>query len=634
VSHILGVVGDAAAESLHAYRQAMLRAMNLDADRAVRLAEAPGGALAQVPSTGPEIPLAGGGLLGPGPRLLGAAEGVLDNRAELGPALAIDPQTLRKTRDCELMHLAFQRWGRDAVHHLRGDYVWAYWDPMRTLLTLGRDHNGNSVLYFSGIPGLLAFSTSHRALAGLSWVSGALDPLSMAATIAHLNPRRGRTVRADIGILPPAHTATWHGRDVRLQRYWFPEETELWRGQSEDTYCEALAAGIQEAAGRMYGRARKPALTLTAGLDSGALAWAWTQTAPPDTDLATYCATPLFDTQTEWPAGFVADELPQAQATAAQLGLEVPVGIAAADRDPLQGVAYMLQANLEPSVGVGNMYWIGALLQSVQREGHDLLMTGQQGNGTISWYGRPWSRSFRDLASRRSLVFAFTRKVVRPCLRWGMASSYHRLSRGLEPWLAHSLLQPDMARQLHIREYVSQTDFHGYYRFVGADARLPRLQVIEPGRHRVGMRWAERGYFHGLRIRDATASKELVELCLSIPDAVWSGPRGADRRLARRAMTGKLPAAATARLVRGRQAADLFQRLQARKNQVSRTLEALASQEEVAAYLNMERACAAWKSLLQQEFTYSHQQRCLTTVMPALGFGLFIAGPDFLAGMG
>ncbi len=631
MSHIVGVVGDAAPAALQACRQAMLRGLNPDSRLTVRQAEAAGGALAHVQGTGMEIPLAGGGLLGPGPGLLGAAEGVLDNRAELGPALALTQEQLRHTRDCELMHLAFQRWGRDSVHHLLGDYVWVYWDPVRRLLTLGRDHNGNSVLYFSGTAGLLAFSTSHQALAGLSWVGRELDPLSMAATIARLHPPRGRTVRADIRVLPPAHTATWRGRGVRMQRHWFPEETEPWSGQSADTYREALVAGIRESADRMYARAQQPALTLSAGLDSGALAWAWTQTAPRPADLAAYCATPLFDTQAGWPEGFVANELPQAQATAAQLGLCGPIHIAAEDWDPLRGVEYMLQANLEPSVGVGNMYWIAALLQVVQQEGHDLLMTGQQGNGTISWYGRPWSRSFTDLASQRSLVFAFTRKVIRPFLHWGLASSYHRLSRGMEPWLAHSLLQPAMARRLHLREYISQTDFHSCYQFVGQDARLPRLQVIEPGRSRVGMRWAERGHFHGVRIRDATASKDLVELCLSIPDAVWSGPRGADRWLMRQAMTGKLPPAATGSLVRGRQSADLFQRLQVQAEKVSRVLKALSIQEEVTAYVDIEKALTSWQGMLQRPFSHVHQQTCLTTVMPALGTGLFISTQGFSA---
>ncbi len=631
MSHILGVVGDAAPDVLHTYRQSMLQALHLEPGRTVRRVEASGGALAQVESAGTEIPLAGGGLLGPGPGLLGAAEGILDNRAELGAALSLDRRMLRRTRDCELMHLAFQRWGRDSVHHLLGDYVWVYWDPGRRRLTLGRDHNGNSVLYFSRTAGLLAFSTCHLALAGLSWVSRKLDSLSVAATIARLPPRRGHTVRADIQVLPPAHTATWSGRDVRMQRYWFPEETEIWRDQSAATYCEALCAGIRESAGRMYSRARKPALTLSAGLDSGALAWAWTQTAPQPADLATYCAVPRFDTQTGWPAGFLANELPQARAAASHLGLCTPIGIAAEDWDPLRGVEYMLQTNLEPGVGAGNMYWIAALLQAVQRAGHDLLMTGQQGNGTISWYGRPRSRSFRDLASHRSLVFALVHKVVRPLLRGGIASSFHRVSRGLEPWLETSLLQPAMARTLHLREYASQTDFHGCYAFVGSDARLPRWQVVEPGRNRVGMRWAERGHFHGVRIRDATASKDLVELCLSIPDAVWSGPRGADRWLVRQAMTGKLPSAATGALIRGRQSSDLFQRLQAQAATVRHTLETLAVQKEVTAYLDIEKALTAWQALLQTPFSYRHQQQCLTTVMPALGTGLFIAQHGFSA---
>ena len=624
MSHILGVVGDAVPEALHEYRQSMLDALNVGLSNSVQLAEGPGGAMAHVQGKGKEIPLSGGGLLGPGPGFLGAAEGILDNRAELGPALSLDQSQLETTRDCELMHLAFQRWGRDSVHQLLGDYVWAYWDPVRSLLTLGRDHSGNSALFFSCCKGLLAFSTSHHALEGLAWVAPALDPLSLAATIANFNPLRAQTIRKDIQVMPPAYTATWRGREVRLQRFWFPEDTQLWTGQSEDTYCEALLAGIRDAAGRMYSRAKSPALTLSAGLDSGALAWAWTQTTAHRADLATYCATPLFDTQANWPAGFIANEFPQAQAMASVLGLPAPICVKAENWDPLRGIDYMLQANLEPSVGVGNMYWIAALLDSVSRNGHDLLMTGQQGNGTISWYGRPWTRSLRDLAFQRSLAFALRHKMVRPLLRLGMANTFHRFTRGLEPWLEFTLLQEKKARQLHFREFVSQTGFDSQYVYFGNDARIPRFHVIEPGRNRVGLRWAERGHFHGIRIRDATASKDLVELCLSIPDAVWSGPRGSERWLIREAMTGKLPREVTNQLTRGRQSADLFQRLQNQGSEVSRILEVLSLQDEVCDYLNIEKAKVTWKELLRRPFDYKHQQQCLTTVMPALGIGLFL----------
>lgn len=631
MSHILGVVGKAISEDLQGYRRSMLDAMGIDPNLAVRMAEAPGAAMAHVQGKGREIPLAGGGLLGPGPGLLGAAEGVLDNRAELGPALSLDQRKCSDMQDSELMHLAFQRWGQDSVHHLLGDYVWGYWDPKLSLLTLGRDHNGNSVLFLSNARGLLAFSTCRMALEGLSWVGPELDPLAMAATIANLNPLPTHTVRQDIQVMPPAHTATWNGQSIRLRRYWFPEETKLWNGQSDETYQEALLTGIEDSAGRMYMRAKSPALTLSAGLDSGALAWAWTQTPAQKAGLATYCATPIHDTQPDWPDGFLANELPGAQSTASLMGLSGPISVGAEDWNPLRGIEYMLQANLEPSVGVGNMYWIAALLETASQNGHDLLMTGQQGNGTFSWYGRPWTRSFLDLATQHSLPYAMRHKLVRPLLRMGLANSFHRVSRGLEPWIQATLLQAEKARQLHLREYVSQTAFDSQYVFVGKDARIPRLRVIEPGRNRVGMRWAERGHFHGIRIRDATASKDLVELCLSIPDAVWSGPKGSERWLTRQAMHGKLPQQTTSQLTRGRQSADLFQRLRDQSSIVSSNLEALSLQNEVFTFLNVAKALEVWNRLLTEPFTHRHQQACLTTVMPALGIGLFLANQKRLA---
>lgn len=624
MGHILGVAGDAAPADLAIWRQAMLDHVPLPPDQGVKLAEARGGALAHVSGSGRDVPLAGGGLTRADSGLLGAAEGMLDNRAELGAALELEAGPLAAARDSDLIHLAFRRWGAECVHRLLGDYVWACWDPAEGVLTCGRDHNGNSVLYWSEGPGVIAFSTCGQALQGLSWLARKPDQLALAATIAMADPPLSRTVWEGIRILPPAHAAFWQSGRMRLRRYWYPEDTGLWSGQSEEVYAEALAAGIQDAAVRMFGRAQSPALTLSAGLDSGALAWAWRQSELPADRLTAYCATPEHDTQDNWPPGFVADELPGARETAQALGLSVPVGVAARNWDPLAGIRYMLRTNMEPSVGVGNMYWIAALLEDVQEAGHDLLMTGQQGNGTVSWYGRPWSLSFRELATHRSFRAAVRHKVVRPALRRAGSMGVLGLWKGLEPWLRNSLLQPAKARQVHLREFLSQSAIQRAYPYLGADPLAPRLQVIDPGASRVGGRWAERGFRHGVRIRDATAAKDLVELCLSIPDRVWSGPAGADRWLARHAMRGRLPAEITDRNVRGRQASDLFQCLVAIRPQVDRTLEILGRDPAVTEYLDVDSATDTWRGLLTRPFRYTHRTACLRTVMPALGLGLFI----------
>lgn len=625
MGHICGLLGNQAPpDALTKRFQCMQSALGLDPERSDCHAAWPQGRMAASANDAHELPWAGSlTLAAPDHSCVMAVEGVLDNRDELLDAFKASAEERTQLRDGELIHRAYRRWGLDCPARLLGDWVFAVWDARRERLILARDHQGNSVLYFACAPGWMAFSTASAALQRLPWVADALNPLAVAATVANLNPLPDQTAYRDIHILPPAHTLQWAGGERRLQRYWFPERQALWRGQTTETYCEALQAEIREATRRMAQRAARPGLTISAGLDSGAVAWAAAASVPAAA-LKGYCAVPLTDTQDGWPPGHIANEWPAAQATAQQVGVPALEAIDARDVTPLQGIDYMLRVNLEPSVGVGNMFWIAALLRAAQSQARDLLLTGQQGNGVISWYGRPWSRSFRELVRGQSLAIALRHKVARPLLRRGGAEVYNRWAQGREPWLRRTLLQPDFARRVHLREFVAETAHASYFQRFHPDPLLPRLQVLEPGQSRIGARWAERSRCHGLRIRDVTAGKRLIELCLSIPDAVWSGPRGADRWLIRRAMTGKLPAAVTGTLARGRQASDLFQRLQATEPYVTRILDRLRRRADVTACLDLERAQAAWRALQAAPFAYGHQQRCLIEIMPALGYGLFL----------
>lgn len=552
------------------------------------------------------------------------ADAVLDNRDELQSELVRQGLTLPDSSDAQILHGIWRSRGLRGLERLVGDWVCARWEPEAQRLTLVRDHHGNSALYYFRSPRFLAFSTSFKALQALPEVASDLNDLCVACAIAHLPPPGTRTMMHDIHLLPPAHWARLEFDTHRTRRYWFPEAVQPWSGQTEETYAEALRSSLVEAVAPMLARAQRPGLTLSAGLDSGAIAWASVESADSGPRPVGFCATPLHDTQAAWPAGFLANEEGPARATAERLGLPEFRTVDAAHRDPLQGIDYMLNVSLEPSIGAGNMYWMSAMMTEAAARGCDLLLTGQQGNGTISWYGRPWSRTFMELARGRGLMVALRHKLARPVLRAGGTHLYNRAVRGLEPWLRQSPLQPAMARRLHLREYVADAAYDRWYQTFDADPVRYRMQVIEPGGTRVGARWADRGYYHGLRVRDPTANWKLVELCLSIPDAVWSGPRGTDRWLIRRALAGRLPDTITGTLTRGRQSADLFQRLVALEPAVTRILERLRSEPAVTRFLVMERAWRSWRELRASSFTYRHQQRCLTEIVPSLAYGLFL----------
>ena len=140
----------------------------------------------------------------------------------------------------------------------------------------------------------------------------------------------------------------------------------------------------------------------------------------------------------------------------------------------------------------------------------------------------------------------------------------------------------------------------------------------------MGGRWAEGADSLGLRVRDPTAAKDLVELSLSIPDRAWSGPAGAQRWLIRQAMQGLLPDSVTGSLSRGRQASDIVQRLLSDRPAVEDVLSRCTSDARVASYLDIGRSLAAWQAIVRGPFTYRLQQRCLQELIPALTLVMFL----------
>ncbi len=623
MGYLFGVAGAVSGEQLRRQLTTLCKAANPAGKLSSQELEVPGFACAGL-NHQRELSLAGTRVQRFGSSSLLAVSACLDNRKDLVGDLELPAAEALRLSDPELASLAWRRWGDACRDRLIGDWVCIEWDGERRRLTLLRDHNGNSILYFACKGGMMAFGTSGRALLALPWISNRLDELSLACIVANMEPVGRRTVYADLCRLPPGWMATLDGRDSRLQRYWFPEDTPLWEGQGSSAYQEALRTGIADAVGRMVVRAGDPAIQLSGGLDSGAVAWGASQVQLPSKGVAGYCSVPVHDTQAAWPAEAVTNELALAKEIGRITGVDPVRAVPATGVSVLDGIRWMLDVRLEPSIGAGNMYWISALLREAKARGHDLILTGQQGNGTISWYGRPWSRSFGELWRHRSPAGAVQHKLLRPLLSRMGRDGVNRWRIGSEPWLAGTLIRPEFARKVHLREYIAEEAYGFWFHSFAMDPRIDRWRVIEAGQSRVGGRWAEGADALGLRVRDPTATKALVELSLSIPDREWSGPAGSQRWLVRQAMQGLLPNSVTGSLSRGRQAADIVQRLLSDTPAVEDLLGRCSPNSQVAQYLDMERSRTTWQALSSQPFTYRLQQRCLQELIPAITLAMFL----------
>ncbi len=195
-----------------------------------------------------------------------AIDGAIGNRQELG--IAADSDGAR-------IAALYQRGGAEEVAaKLAGDYSIAIYDAERRELCLIRDRLGIKPLYYASTSGGIAFASQPSGLFAAG-IHRQPDPAFIARfcglhyrlidNIATASPYLG------VAQLPAGHLlqlSVGHAADVRC--YWTLNEAEEWRAD-EATLAEQYREMLFQAVGRRLSIAKRPAFTLSGGLDSSSV---------------------------------------------------------------------------------------------------------------------------------------------------------------------------------------------------------------------------------------------------------------------------------------------------------------------------------------------------------------------------
>ena len=203
-----------------------------------------------------------------------AADARLDDRDTLCAALGVPPPERAAARDGDLLLRAYARWGRDCPHRLLGDYAFAVWDARRRVLFCARDHIGVRPFYYAVTPGGFVFASAVEAVLAAPGVSDALDETVVATFLTDPHTySRTRTFFEAVRKLPPGHTLTVAGGDVRIEQYWRPEDVPRARPDADDATAEAFLDLYARAVRDRLRNATDPVGThLSGGLDSSSVA--------------------------------------------------------------------------------------------------------------------------------------------------------------------------------------------------------------------------------------------------------------------------------------------------------------------------------------------------------------------------
>ncbi len=504
------------------------------------------------------------------------ADARIDNREALRSSLAIPVDVAAGLPDSAFILAAYEAWGEDCCRHLLGDFVFILWDARRRALFGARDHVGRRVLFHHRSPRLFAVASTPHAVVALPDVPARLDEDRVASFLVLLDDA-DRTFFRDVRRIAPGHTFRATQDGVHTSRYWAPDPERRIVFGSDREYVDGFLDVFGRAVDARLRSASGIGVMMSGGMDSTSVAAvAAGRLRQTGRRLTAYHAAPRQGFSAKIKPGWTNDESVAVRAVAAMhdnIDLEIQ---RSDDRTPVDGLDRLFRAVGAPVRNPVSLPWVTRIYERARADGMGVLLTGQRGNVTISYSGY---RSLRDMA-REGHWLTVWREIRALSERRGQRVRDNLRDHVVVPLMPPPLVRLWWRRQGRsaklIREDSASVIRPEFARERSVDDRARAIGYDEWNRERAGglalrasmavpgdaqdVTHAFRSLF-GVETRDPTGDPAVIEYCLAIPGLQYLR-RGMDRYLIRRAMNGLLPPEVLEKTVRGRQAADWFERLQ------------------------------------------------------------------------
>jgi asparagine synthase (glutamine-hydrolysing) len=139
-----------------------------------------------------------------------------DVRAELEPA----GHTYRTKSDTETIVHAYEQWGDECVHRLRGMFAFAIWDLPKRRLLLARDRLGVKPLYWCRVRDRVIFGSEIKAILESGLVKAEANEAVLAEVLTTRYTSDEQTLFKGIYRLQPGHLLVFENGRTRITQYW------------------------------------------------------------------------------------------------------------------------------------------------------------------------------------------------------------------------------------------------------------------------------------------------------------------------------------------------------------------------------------------------------------------------------
>lgn len=493
--------------------------------------------------------------------------GHIANRAELRSAFGIRPLD-----DAGLYAAAYTAWGDGADLRVLGEFCTILCNPAERRARIGRAPINAPPLHYYSDANCLIVASTPRALFSTGVITQELDEQKIADTLFG-NYREGeRGWFKHVLRLPVSTRMTFTPGRVVRDAYYDLAALRPIRFKSDGDYVEAANALFEAGTRAALDGFSRPAVSISGGFDSQAVAAHALRVMPPDMPLLGLVSVPEQGWDARVPANGFGDERDHVRAFAAlhpRFSMET---IDAAGLSIDHHLKSMFLLGCVSPRNAANLHWIHEVDAAAKARGCDVMLTGGMGNITFSNSGdgmlqsmisdRKWGKLLRELRATQDGRW-LPRKLLAAFLpfapQWAFRLLDRYRGRDYDVFDGPCPLSRAYAAEMRVAERAAEMGHDPDYRPV-TDGVARRNIMLNNARNEAGDVMQAFELLHDIPHRDPTAYRPLLEFCLAVPDDQFR--RNGERRwLAKRMLRGMVPDVVLDEKRLGVQAADWHLRL-------------------------------------------------------------------------
>ncbi|ALK95203.1 asparagine synthase [Massilia sp. WF1] len=199
--------------------------------------------------------------------------GEIYNYRELGAELEKLGFPFRTNSDTEAVLHAWEAWGEDCVHHLRGMFAIAVWDRNKQTMFMARDHMGVKPFFYAHLPDdMFIFGSELKSLRAHPGLSREIDPTAVEDYFAYGYVPEPKTIYAGARKLAPGFSLTVRiGQPVPQPKQWWDVPFKQHEKMTEADAAGELASRVREAVQSQLKADVPLGAFLSGGVDSSAV---------------------------------------------------------------------------------------------------------------------------------------------------------------------------------------------------------------------------------------------------------------------------------------------------------------------------------------------------------------------------